>query len=244
MSPRQQSTEALGDAHLCDAYELRITRRCLEEDLDYYGDAPFEDLAGKEIVKALIGRRADSPVDTREVTPLNSGKRVYRLAYGERHRGATWYDERHGVVWLLAYAQHRFEGRGDAFPYFKDLDEKGRLLPAATDYEALLRERDRRFTASIATDAEQLLREARANPEREVVGQLGGAVEVTIVVATVESLEEVHVAIQAVGLPKEHLLLALGSFFGDRDFDEIESAVEMPNRPLAPGELAFKGLLV
>lgn len=243
MSPRQQSAEALGDAHLCEAYELRITRRCLEEDLDYHGDTPFEDLAGKEIVKALIGRRSDSPTNTREVTPLSSGKRVYRLAYGERHRGATWYDERHEVVWLLAYAQHRFEGRGDAFPYFKDLDEAGRLLPTATDYEALLRGRDLRFTANIATDAEQLLREARENPGREVIGQLGGAVEVTITVAKVESLEEMHVAIQAVGLPKEHLLLALGAFFGDREFDQIESATEMPDRPLAPGELAFKGLL-
>lgn len=243
MSPRQQSTEAWGEAHLCEAYELRITRRCLEEDLDYYGDTPFEALAGKEIVKALIGRRSDSPTDTREVTPLSSGKRVYRLAYGERHRGATWYDERHGVVWLLAYARHRFEGRGDAFPYFKNLDEEGRLLPAPADYEALLLERDRRFTASIAIEAEQLLREARESPGHEAVGKLGGAVEVTIVVATVESLEEVHVAIQTVGLPKEHFLLALGAFFEGREFGEIESAAEMPGRPLAPGELAFKGLI-
>jgi hypothetical protein len=243
LSPSQQSEQFLGAAHPCDAYELRITRRCLEDDLEYFGEAPFEDLAKHEIVKALVKRRSDGPTDTREVSPLSSGKRVYRLAYGDRHRGATWYDERHGVVWLLAYAQHEFEDRGDAFPYFKELDAEGRLLPGPADYEALLRERDDRLQSELGHDAERLIREAHEAPGREVVGILGGAVEVTITITVVESLGELYVAVQMAGVAKEHFVLTLAALFKGRDIEEIETAEAMPNRALHPGELGFRALL-
>lgn len=243
MSPPQKSGVALGSAHVCDAYELRITRRCLEDDLDYYGENPFEELENHEIVKALVKRRSDGPTDTREVAPLSSGKHVFRLAYGDRHRGATWYDERHGVVWLLGYAQHEFENRGDAFPYFKELDAEGRLLPGPIDYEKLLRERDKRLSSEVGVDAERLLREARATPGREVVGMLGGAVEVTVAVTVVDPLSELHVAVQMADVAKEHFVLALAALFEGRDLEEIETAQAMPERPLRQGELGFRALL-
>lgn len=243
MSSPQKSEESLGTAHRCEAYELRITHRCLTDDLAYFGEAPFEELGQHEIVRALVSRRSDGPTDTREVTPLSSRKRVYRLAYGDRHRGATWYDEQHGVVWLLAYAQHTFEGRADAFAYFKALDAAGELLPGPADYEALLRERDNRLQSEIGRDAERLLRSAHETPGREVVGTLGGAVEVTVAVTVVESLTERHVAIQMQGLPGEHFVMALAALFEGRDFEEIETANEMPRRALRPGELGFRVLL-
>jgi hypothetical protein len=243
LSAPQKSTESLGSAHLCELYELRITRRCLEDDLEYFGEAPFEELAKHEIVKALVNRRSDSPDDTRAVAPLSRAKRVYRLAYGDRHRGATWYDERHGVVWLLAYAQHQFEDRGDAFPYFKELDAEGKLLPAPVDYEALLRERDDRLQSTIGRDAERLLLEARETPGREVVGVLGGSVEVTVAITVVEPLRELHVAVQMVGVAKEHFVLALAVLFEGKSFEEIETADAMPSRALRPGELGFRALL-
>jgi hypothetical protein len=108
---------------------LRVTRRCLDEDLGYGGDRPFDDLAPLEIIKAFLNRRRDRSIDTKVVAPITSHETVYRLAYGDRHRGATWYDSANHVVWLLAYAQHEFEGEGDAFPYFKSLDAAGRLFP-------------------------------------------------------------------------------------------------------------------
>lgn len=243
MSPPQKSHVSIARAHLCDAYELRITRRCLEDDLDYYGEAPFIDLKRHEIVRALVKRRSDDSTDTRQVTPLSSGKRIYRLAYGDRHRGATWYDERHGVVWLLAYAQHEFEDRGDAFPYFKELDAEGQLLPGPADYELLLRERDQRLSPEIGVDAERLLREAHETPGREVIGMLGGAVEVTVVVTVVDSLCELHVAVQMTDVAKEHFVLALVALFEGRDLEGIETAQAMPERPLRPGELGFRALL-
>lgn len=243
MSPPQTSRASAGTAHPCEAYDLRITRRCLEDDLEYFGEVPFKDLARHEIIKALVKRRSDGPADTREITPLSCGKRVYRLAYGDRHRGATWYDEQHGVVWLLAYARHEFEDRGDAFPYFKELDAEGQLLPRPADYEALLRERDGRLQSEIDTDAKLILDEARENPGREVVGMLGGAVEVTVTVMVVESLGELYVAVQMEGLAKEHFVIALAALFEGRNFEEIETANELPDRALQPGELAFRALL-
>jgi hypothetical protein len=231
---------AEGKAVRCMSYELRITRRCLQEDLDYFGEAPFEDLAGHEIVKALVNRRSSGPTDTREVSPLTSGQTVYRLAYGDRHRGATWFDQENRVVWLLAYAQHEFEGRGDAFPYFKELDETGRLLPEPADLEQLFRDRTARFAATVAEDAERLLEDARRAPGEEQRGRLGGELGVGVVIVVVEPLEEVSVAIEMMGLSKESFAISLAALFPGRGIDELESIDSLPARPLTVGELGFR----
>ena len=120
---------SLHGSYLCGNYELRVTERCLIEDLGAFTPEPFDDLGGQEIIKAFINRRRSGPEDTRQVAPLSSGKPVFRLAYGERHRGATWFDEANRVVWLLGYATHEFEGGGDAFPYFKSLAQRASFFP-------------------------------------------------------------------------------------------------------------------
>ena len=244
LKSRQKSEQSSARAYHCGSYELRLTRRCQQEDLDYYGEEPFHDLAGHEIVRALIKRRSDGPSDTREVSPLSCGKPVYRLSYGNRHRGATWYDEVHGVVWLLAYGQHEFEGQGDVFPYFKDLDAEGQLLPGPADYEALFRDRDTDFVREIGAEAKVLLAGARSTPGWEVVATLASAVEVSVVVTVVESLEERHVAItMSEEMATEHFLLVLAALFPEKELGEIESADRMPGRSLTPHELAFKALV-
>jgi len=136
---------SIDGSFVCADYELRVTHRCLEEDLGRPCSKPFEELSEHEIITAFVNRRADSPIDTRVVAPLTSRQTVYRLAYGHRHRGATWHDSANRVIWLLAYGQHEFEQQGDAFPYFKDLDARGKLFPSQADYRDLFRDRDRRF---------------------------------------------------------------------------------------------------
>jgi hypothetical protein len=91
---------------LCEEWELRLTRRCLEEHLGRSPDTNFGDLVGVEIIKAFIARRRERHDNTREVAPLTSGKTVWRLSRGHDHRGATWYDPDDKVVWLLAYGLH------------------------------------------------------------------------------------------------------------------------------------------
>lgn len=230
-------------SYLCDGYELRITARCLDEDLNRPTDRPFDELGGHEIVRAFVSRRRQKPHNTREVNPLTSGKTVYRLSYGDRHRGATWHDGANGVVWLLAYSQHEFEGDGDAFPYFKELDAEGHLLPTPRDYEALFRDRDARFTEVVSHEGAQLLQAARDNPGHEQRAMIGGLIGAGVAVEVVETLEEVFLAVKTAALEPEILIILFSVFFPDRDYDEIETEHAMPNRDLEADELGFCCLL-
>ncbi|MGI8414314.1 MAG: hypothetical protein ACR2QA_17835 [Solirubrobacteraceae bacterium] len=233
---------SFGSAYLCAEYELRVTRRCLDEDLQNATSAPFDDLKKHEIIKALIKRRRDGPDDTKMVSPLPGGLEVYRLAYGDRHRGATWYDEDNRVVWLVAYAQHEFEAAGDAFPYFKQLCGDGRLLPDEVDYQALFADRSSRFAGVARHDATLLLAAARADPGTEQRGFVGGEVGVGIAVEIVETLTETYLAIKIHGLGTETLPILLAAFFPEYDFADIESTNELPSRPLDSDELGFRAL--
>ncbi len=233
---------SFGSAYLCADYELRVTHRCLEEDLGGTTTAPFDDLKNHEIIKALIKRRRDTPHDTKLVSPLPGGPPVYRLAYGDRHRGATWFDEDNQVVWLLAYAQHEFKGTGDAFPYFKELHAQERLLPDEADYEALFSDRASRFAGVARHDALQLLEAARAAPGEEQRGLIGGEVGVGVAVEIVETLIETYLAIKVAGLTTETLPILLAAFFPEYDFADIESCTELPSRPLETDEIGFRAL--
>ncbi len=233
---------SFGSAYLCAEYELRVTSRCLQEDLGRTTTAPFDDLKNHEIIKALVKRRRDTPHDTKLVSPLEGGPQVYRLAYGDRHRGATWFDEDNQVVWLLAYAQHKFKGSGDTFPYFKDLHVQGRLLPDEGDYEALFNDRASRFAGVARHDALQLLQAARGAPGEEQRGLIGGEVGVGVAVEIVETLTETYLAIKLAELTTETLPILLAAFFPEYDFDDIESCQQLPSRSLEPDEIGFKAL--
>jgi hypothetical protein len=227
-------------SYLCAGYELRVTRRCCEEDLDCPSLDPFAHRASHEIIRALVNRRQDKPDDTRTVSPLRTGKQVYRLAYGDRHRGATWHDTAHEVVWLLAYAQHAFEGAGDAFPYFKELDTQDRLLPMTADYEDLFQARAVRLARAVPHECEEVLSRARAEPEVEAVGVIGDHIDLSCCVETSGSLEEVTVAIRHRGLTPESLAIVLASFFPDAAPADLEFSSAIAGRALTIDEVAYR----
>src|SRR4051794_6987639 len=111
-------------------WELRITRRCLEDDLGADADRAFDDsLARDVIVKAFKREHEFKAEGAKQVSPLSSGDTVWRLAHQHDHRGAAWYDEANAVIWLCGYRLHQSGAPDDAFPYFKDLDANGLLLP-------------------------------------------------------------------------------------------------------------------
>jgi hypothetical protein len=233
-------------SYLCVSYELRVTARCLAEDLGRPGDDPFSQLANHEIVVAFINRRRDSPEDTRQVAPLSTGRTVYRLAYGNRHRGATWYDEANRVVWLLAYAQHDFAAAGDAFPYFKELDAADRLLPTADDYRALFEARAARFAEVVAFEAANLLSAARASPGTERRAIIAGQLAVGLVVEIVEDLEgveEITVALRLEDLTPESLPILLAALFPDSAFDDIQTPISLAGRVLGKNEIGYRVLI-
>lgn len=233
---------SFGTAYLCSEYELRLTKRCLAEDLHSSSVAPFDDLKKHEIIKALIKRRRDSPIDTKRVSPLADDPEVYRLAYGDRHRGATWFDEENRVVWLLGYAQHEFEGAGDAFPYFKALHADNRLLPSEEDYKELFTDRGSRFAGLVPLEAPTLLAAARAHPGTEQRGVIGGQVGVGVAVEIVETLTETYLAVKLRGLSPDMLPILLAAFFPTNEFDDLESTRTFPTRALEIGEIAFRAL--
>jgi hypothetical protein len=240
--PKSLLHHAIDGSYICADYELRVTRRCCADDLNCAESDPFVYRASHEIMLAFINRRKDSPINTREVTPLTTGRTVYRLAYGDRHRGATWHDEAHNVVWLLAYAQHEFEGAGDAFPYFKALDAHGRLLPDTADYEDLFHAQAERLAHAVPAECIAVLDDARAAPGTEVTADIAAQVQLACCVETTDGLEEVTIAIKYQGLTTDNLPIILASFFPDATPGQLDNGVDIAGRQLDADEVAYRWL--
>lgn len=237
MLPTALVGRTYGGSYFCREWELRVTGRCLKEDLAAATDVPFEELRKHEIIKALIRERTQRTDDTRQVHPLTCGQPVWVLARGHDHRGATWFDEQERVVWLLAYGRHRSGQAEDFFPYCKDLDEADRLLPSASDYEALLRERDKRFAWSITIEAPVALKKARDSGVEELV-MLGGEYGACVAVEAEPEIEATTLAFRTDTVPFSHVPLILAAFHAE--VTDWEQVFEMPSRPLRPNEIAFR----
>src|SRR5512132_3123977 len=162
-------------------WELRVTIRCLEEDLglpEAASKLPIDELAEQNsVIASFREKRGQSPDGVEKVQPITSNVVVYTLHAGE-DRAATWYDERAGVVWLLAAGFHRSGQRMDAYPHFKQLDEIGRLLPTREDYELLVQAQTLDFAGRLLEEIPPLRDAALAEPGNVVEGLLGGRVAV------------------------------------------------------------------
>jgi hypothetical protein len=219
---------------ICDRWELRITGRCLEEDLARPADAAFENVAGLEIVKALVSERSSRTESTRRVSPLSSGHDIWVLARGHEHRGGTFFDQEARVVWLVAYGRHRSGSKDDFFPYCKDLDREDRLLPTKDDYERLLRDRDTRFARTVSVEAPLLLK--RAREERgEQRAKLGGELGACLAIEVADNLEATTIAFEVETIEFDLVPLVLAAFHDGA----WESVGHMPSRDLEPNEVAF-----
>ena len=227
---------------ICSDYELRITRRCLGDDLGLREDATFEDALGHPIVDAFMSQRGQDPLGTKTVGPEAGKRTFYRLARGHDHRAATWYDERHRVVWLCAYARHRSGEPDDAFPYFRDLMAENRMFPAVEDYELLFSDQGHRFAELAIGDAQEALARADLEPGYEVATVLGLTVPVSVVVHLVDDLREIYVSFCLRGLTQEQLLVILAAFRADTEFGDWELIDALPHRALrdADAEIGYR----
>jgi hypothetical protein len=229
-------------AFVLERYELRVTLRCLSEDLGIDTAPAFEQLMDYEIIKALVGDRASDPASGKTVGPEAGKKTLYRLGYGNDHRGATWWDEAQGVVWLCAYhGKHRSGSAEDSFPYFEGLIRDGRMMPTADDYARLFEERDEEFNDFVFSDAQALLSEARENQGVEVQGIVGGQIGAGVVVEVVETAEEVFVAFRWRDITDQSFLIKLlAAFAPDSTWEQWRQA-QLPTRQLneAGGETCF-----
>lgn len=223
-------------------HELRVTRRCLIEDLNQAPAAPFDELAQRHgIIKAFRRERRAVTAGPDTIGPAGGERPLTVLRHTHHWRGATWFDPRNGVVWLCACSgRHRSGDADDAFLYIEALRDKGEIWPTDDDHEALAADRGQQFAAFVITDAPALLAAARATPETEQVAIIG-IEPVTVIVRVIETLEETYVTISGLRLTLPVLQLLLVSLYPDRGFEDWRPEKHLPNRDLdhARAELCF-----
>lgn len=179
---------------------LRVTARCLDEDLDGTTVADAERPVGElahELVQKFVSMRSQDPKGVEKVQPLQNASEVYTLHAG-RWRGATWHDSGNNAVWLLAGRLHRSGAPDDAYPYFKHLDADGRLLPTDHDYELLVLAQARSFADDVIDHLPSALDEARTRSPAEVE-VIVGTIPISIAVVIEDEMEFVYLAVRMSG---------------------------------------------
>ena len=225
-------------SYLGEKYELRITGRCLEEDLRASRDTPFDDLLGQDIIKGFTNKRGSSPLGE-EFTGHGTGQALYKLRYGD-FRGATWHDDVEDVIWLLAAGRHRSGSPDDVYPYMEQLGKDARLLPDEEDYEALFDDRAERAAEVVPEEAAELLTAAREQPGTERNGVLGGQARVSVVVEVVDGVEEVCIAFSMTAVPAEWVVLIPAWFVPTSRYEEWMDTASFPTRPLQTDEICLR----
>ena len=230
-----------------DGRTFRITGRCQTEDLGLTSDAKFEDIADQPILRAFVKDRATEPDGGKVVGTAAGLKTLRRLGHQDNHRGVTWWDREHDVVWLCAYhGNHRSGEDDDSFPFFKRLIAAGRIYPTADDFERLFEDEDTYFITFIADDVQFVLKTARENPKTEIPAVLGGSIDVEVVVVVVETLEETYIeftANQLLGEQSSTLMVILQAFYPGVSWDSWESVGQLPTRAKpGRGKLCFRYL--
>lgn len=215
-------------------FELRVTGRCLTEDLGEDEATLFADLVGHSIVAAFRNKHHTDPATTRTVGPAAGERTLGRLGYGDDNRGAIWFDHEHGVLWLCAaHSRHRSGEPEDAFPYFDELIGADRIYPTVDDYEALERDRAARLVEAIPGHAQALLERARAAPGIEVTGQVGPVRVRLTVVRVVDVADELFVAVSMRHGDDAWLAAVLFGFRPDTDdFDVWRNETALPTGDL------------
>jgi hypothetical protein len=223
-------------------HELRVTKRCLVEDLNESPAEPFGELVERHgMVRAFRRERRAATAGPDTIGPAGGDRPLSVLRHTHDWRGATWFEPDQAVVWLCECSgRHRSGEPDDAFRYIQALRDDDRIWPTDDDYEALEADRGQQFAAFVVTDAAALLATARAAPETEQVAIIG-LQPVAVVVRVVETMEETFVAISGLRLSLSMLQLLLVSLYPDRGFEDWRSERRLPTRELdrVSAELCF-----
>ena len=202
---------------LCDNWELRVTERCLIEDLALTRETSFEEALGHPIVRAFKVQRANDPGSGDTVGPRAGRNTLFTLRHRHDHRGATLYDPDEGVVWLCAYGRHRSGEPDDAFALFRELIRDHRISPTPDDYLRLGRERKRRFRDRLPAAAEAALRDALAHPGTSRNLTLARELPIRLAAAHAGDLIELEVAFPAPTYERQRGSQVLAALAADED---------------------------
>jgi hypothetical protein len=223
---------------ICPDYELRITERCLVNDLGGSAGTTFVEAGRHPIVDAFRSKRAVDPRGGDTVGPAAGVRTLYTLRGAARSRGATLFDAVTGVVWLCAYGFHTSGEPDDAYQLFRALIDSKAILPIGLDYSRWARERSRRFTDLVDGHADALIAESRGLSGDVVAGRLGRELSTRLRVQPDQDLLRLEVAFPSDQLlPEARLHRTLAALARDvrpaRDL--IDTASPLPNT----GEVGF-----
>lgn len=228
-------------------YVLRATKRCLVDDLGFSEEAaagPLEDLAGSDaVLEAFLDKRGQHPEGQETIQGLTSRIVAYSLHSGE-YRGITWYQEKAGVVWLLAAGFHRSGKPDDAYPYFLRLDTEDRLLPTSEDVQLHVACQTKDFARALIVAVPAIIEQVRAKPGAVVSGRLAGRIDLRAVwedddppMLTIAFSQRLHPG--QLHVPGDWLMVVAAAFFPNSDPSQLSFAWDMAGRPLRPDEIAF-----
>jgi hypothetical protein len=191
---------------ICPNYVLRITQRCLTDDLQFTDGTCFENAMRHPIVKEFVAKHHQIPVSGKTVGSKCGARTLYRLGIGNDHRGAIWHDAVDQVVWLCGYGLHRSGEHDDAFQMFRRLLKDKRMYPVAADYRRLYLDRQRRFDDMAPAHAIALREAAMSHPGIIQTGILGQRVPVRVVVVNASSgVADLTIAISTLDLNNKYL---------------------------------------
>jgi hypothetical protein len=219
--------------------QLRITRRCLEDDLGADEGSSIEAMANQPIVKAFVRERRDKFEGSSRVEPIESGKEIYVLRHQHEHRGATWHDKSQNIVWLVAYGRHESGVPGDFFPWCKELDKSGVLLPSVQDYEDFYREGNLRLARMLMVEPPLLLKRARESGQEETA-RIGGLYGTAVSIELADEIEAISVAFDTRSENFYRTLpVILAAFIPNAGLEDWSSLDRMPSRILRDYEIGF-----
>lgn len=160
-------------------------------------ELPPEDVSLSEVQHEVMdeARRLapESPLGQKPIECARH-KAVFRVQHS-RWRGASWVDLANGVMWVLGYHIRREGSKDDAYEYFCQLYEDGRLLPDEADYRRDRAEAFIRLAEALAADVERHAMEARYQTGEEVEARLIGEIHAVLYVTSVGGGSEIWLAI-------------------------------------------------
>jgi len=166
------------------AAALRVTLRCLADDLGLEPDDEWPSVRkladGSSVIRAFVDKRSQSSEGQETIEGLASPIVAYSLHAGS-DRGITWHDRDIDVVWLLAARFHRSGKRDDAYPYFRSLDQAGRLMPSREDYIAHLASETQHLAQRLAAEIPPIRNAARQSPRTIQEAILADRIRVRVV---------------------------------------------------------------
>jgi len=200
------------------------------------------------IIKRFRDLRSAHPEGQETLRGLTSKIVGFTLHSGE-DRGITWHDAKYDAVWLLGAHFHRSGKPDDAYPYFRELDRKGSLLPTPDDYVALSESRRYQFAVALTTEVTQALTTARSRPGEIVHCLIGRRVRVRLLVESdadpgltlLYLAVSMHLLPEDIEMPEPWFPVIVAAFFPKNAVDVMARclATSLGEHPLQSDEIAF-----